>query len=49
MHHFYRCSHCKELEPTWQALADELKGKVNVAKARGYTNLLLAPDLTMRV
>ena len=27
-----RCSHCRDLESTWDALADELKGKVNVAK-----------------
>ena len=29
-----RCSHCRDLESTWDALADELKGKVNVAKVR---------------
>ena len=27
-----RCSHCKDLEPTWDDLADELQGRVNVAK-----------------
>lgn len=29
------CSHCKDLEPIWDALADELQGKVNVAKVDG--------------
>ena len=29
---YVRCSHCRDLEATWDALADELKGKVNVAK-----------------
>ncbi|DBA68998.1 TPA: hypothetical protein ACH3X2_013166 [Trebouxia sp. C0005] len=29
------CSHCRDLEATWDALADELKGKVNVAKVDG--------------
>lgn len=37
MHHFWlsgRCSHCRDLESTWDALAEELKGKVNVAKVQ---------------
>ncbi|DBA75036.1 hypothetical protein WJX77_005805 [Trebouxia sp. C0004] len=29
------CSHCRDLQATWDALADELKGKVNVAKVDG--------------
>lgn len=35
------CSHCKDLEGTWEALADELKGKVNVAKVDGTREKVL--------
>ncbi|KAL3143256.1 hypothetical protein ABBQ38_002105 [Trebouxia sp. C0009 RCD-2024] len=35
------CSHCKDLESTWDTLADELKGKVNVAKVDGTTERVL--------
>lgn len=35
------CSHCRDLESTWDGLADDLKGKVNVAKVDGTTEKVL--------
>ena len=32
------CGHCKKLAPTWEEVATELKGKVNVAKVDVTTN-----------
>jgi thioredoxin-like negative regulator of GroEL len=29
---FYRCGHCKKLQPTWEELATSAKGSFNVAK-----------------
>merc|ERR1719373_106610 len=35
------CGHCKKLAPTWEEVATELKGKVNVAKIDVTTNKAL--------
>ena len=32
------CGHCKKLAPTWEEVATELKGKVNIAKVDVTTN-----------
>lgn len=37
------CGHCKKLEPTWEALATQLKGEVTVAKIDGTANDLVGP------
>lgn len=38
---FFRCSHCKHLQPVWEELATALKGKVNVAKVDVTSNRAL--------
>eukprot|EP00232_Nephroselmis_pyriformis_P022784 CAMPEP_0182862752 /NCGR_PEP_ID=MMETSP0034_2-20130328/6249_1 /TAXON_ID=156128 /ORGANISM="Nephroselmis pyriformis, Strain CCMP717" /LENGTH=217 /DNA_ID=CAMNT_0024994867 /DNA_START=24 /DNA_END=677 /DNA_ORIENTATION=+ len=39
------CTHCKQLEPTWEALAEKLEGQVHVAKLDGTTEQSIMQQL----
>eukprot|EP01090_Pellita_catalonica_P002895 TRINITY_DN12516_c0_g1_i1.p1 TRINITY_DN12516_c0_g1~~TRINITY_DN12516_c0_g1_i1.p1 ORF type:complete len:213 (-),score=19.36 TRINITY_DN12516_c0_g1_i1:15-653(-) len=38
------CGHCKKLAPTWEQLATNLKGRVNVGKIDGTANKAIAKE-----
>ncbi|TFJ81040.1 hypothetical protein NSK_007683 [Nannochloropsis salina CCMP1776] len=42
------CGHCKHLVPTWEEVAMELKGEVNVAKVDAIANSNLASRFSIR-